>query len=119
MVNKTKEPILNTSQIIGNAKTFIGDARSTASMVGLHGKDLARTGVQILHAAKDVIVEGGKEGVKLLGQTRDELQRTLSEGRDQIAYKLTHLNTPTHKEEAEARKAAIKEKKQRKRAEAA
>ena len=107
---------MNPSQIIGSAKDLVSETRSTAGLIGAHGKDLAKTGVQILQAAKDVVVEGGKESVRLFDRTRSELQRTLSDGADQIRYKLLHIRTPTHKEHAEARKAEIKEKKQRKRA---
>ncbi len=109
---------MNPSQIIGSAKDLVSETRSTASLINAHRRDLAKTGVQILQAAKEVVVEGGRESVRLFGRTCSELQRTLSDGVDQIRYKLAHIKTPTHKEQAEARKVEIKGKKQRKRAEA-
>ncbi|HEY1076353.1 MAG TPA: hypothetical protein VGE51_06660 [Fontimonas sp.] len=107
---------MNASQLIGNAKGLVSETRSTATLIQAHGRDLARTGVEILQAARDVVIEGGRESARVIGRTREELHRTLSDGAEQIRYKLAHLKTPTHKEHAEARKAAIKQKKQRKRA---
>ena len=108
---------MNTSTIVETVKDAVSGAKDKVELIKAHGQDVIQTGAQTLQTAKGVVVEGGQETAKVLAHTKDELQRTLKEGAAQISHKLSHLATPTRKEQAEAHKSVIKEKKQRKRAE--
>lgn len=106
---------MSPNKIVETVKDAVAEARNKAEMISSHGQEVIQTGAQTLQAAKEVVVQGGRDAAKVLTHTKDELQRTLKEGVAQIGDKLTRLATPTHREEAAARKAAVKEKKQRKR----
>lgn len=107
---------MNTSKIVETVKDAVSGAKGKVDLIKAHGQDVIQTSAHTLQAAKDVVVEGGQETAKVLTHTREELQRTLKEGAEKLGHKLSHLATPTRKEQAEAHKAEIKEKKQRRRA---
>ncbi|AXQ29976.1 hypothetical protein D0B54_15400 [Solimonas sp. K1W22B-7] len=106
---------MTTNKIVETVKDAVAEAKSKVELVGAHGKDVIQTGAQTLQAAREVVADGGREAAQVLTNTRQELQRTLKEGATQIGDQLSRIATPTHKEEATSRKAAVKEKKQRKR----
>lgn len=106
---------MDTSKIVETVKGAVSGAKDKVELIKAHGQDVIQTGAQTLQAAKGVVVEGGQETAKVLTHTKEELQRTLKEGADKLGHKLSHLATPTRKEQAEAHKAEVKEKKQRKR----
>jgi hypothetical protein len=85
-------------------------------MVAAHGKGVVKTGVETLQAARGVVASARREATQVLGKTRDELKKTLMEGAARIGHQLSHIATPTHKEQADAHKAEIKAKKRGKRA---
>jgi hypothetical protein len=106
---------MNANQITETVKGAVAGARSRAELIGSHGRQVVQTGTETLQAAREVVVNGGHQAVDVLAQTRDELRRTLKDGAARIGHQLSHLATPTHKEEAVARKEAVKDKKQRRR----
>lgn len=106
---------MSANKIVETVKDAVAEAKGKVELIGAHGKDVIHTGAQTLQAAKSVVVEGGHQTAQVLANTKDELQRTLKDGVAQIGHKLSNLTTPTHKEAAAARKAEVKEKKQRRR----
>lgn len=106
---------MNANQITETVKGAVAGIRSRAGLIGAHGREVVHTGTETLQAAREVVASGGQQAVGVLAQTRDELRRTLKDGAARIGHQLSHLATPTHKEEATARKASLKEKKQRRR----
>ena len=96
------------------AQARVSDARSTAEMVAAHGQDVVQTGIETLQAARTVVKDAGREAIDLLTRTNDNLRKTLKEGVDRVGGKISRIATPTHKEQAEARKAEIKAKKRAK-----
>jgi hypothetical protein len=108
---------MKSTEVIETVKSNLADAKSKGGMIVAHGQDIVHTGVETLKAAKDVVVGAGREALDVATRAKDELKRTLTEGASQVGHKVSHLATPTHKEEAAARKAEVKAKKQRKRSE--
>ncbi|HUP91742.1 MAG TPA: hypothetical protein VM074_05790 [Solimonas sp.] len=108
---------MTAKKIVETVKETVATAKGKAGMIGAHGKDVIGVGAQTLQAAKEVVVEAGRQASGVLSNTRDELKRTLKEGASQIGEKLANIASPTRKEEAVAHKQEIQAKKQRKRAE--
>ncbi|TDU23324.1 hypothetical protein DFR24_4850 [Panacagrimonas perspica] len=106
---------MNPTSIIESAKENVAAGRSKVTLVLSHGQDLVQSGTQTLHCAKDVLLGAGHDIKKVVVRTKDELRRTLQEGRERLHHKLTNIATPTRKEAAAARKVDVKAKKQRKR----
>lgn len=106
---------MTPSTLIESVKHNLSTAQATAGMVVTHGQDLVKTGVDTLRSAQDVLAGARRDVASVVVRTRDELLTTFKEGREQIGYQLSHLATPTRKEQAQARKAEVKARKQRKR----
>lgn len=109
---------MDSNSIVESVKENVAGARVKARRVVAHGQEVVKTGKQTLQAARDVVVDGGREVLQVATHTKDELKRTLKEGASQVGERLARIATPTHKEQAIDRKAAIKAKKRRKREEA-
>jgi len=109
---------MTPSTLLETVKQNVVSAQSAAGMVIHHGQDLVKTGVDTLRTAQDVLAGARRDVTQVVVRTRDELLATFKEGRGRLSYKLSHLATPTRKEQAEARKEAVKAKKQRKRRDA-
>lgn len=108
-----------TARIIETVKDAVAQARAKLGSVGAHGKEVIHAGTETLQAARVVLSRGRQDAAEVLTHTRDELKRTLKEGRTQVGERLSRLTTPTHEEEALARKASVRAKKQKKKAEQA
>lgn len=98
--------------------TLVSTVKEKASLVAAHAPDVVKTGAETLKAAREVVDHSRRDAKLLLERTRDELKQTLKQGADQVRHKLAHLAEPTHKEQAEAKKAAVKAKKRARRAQA-
>ncbi len=109
---------MSAAEIVDSVKGALSEARSKAQMVGAHSQDVLKVGSQTLRAAKEVVVQAGRDTANVLSHSRDELKRTLQEGGAQMRDRLSRLATPNRKEEALARKLEVKAKKRRKREEA-
>lgn len=102
---------MSTEALIETAKQRGTQARGQAGMIAAHARDVAVTGIEVLRSARDVVIGAHGEALALLARTADELRRTLREGVARVRGKLARIATPTHKEQALARKAQIKAKK--------
>lgn len=110
---------MNAREVVDSIKQHVGETRGKVVMAAAHGQDVIHTGGETLRAARQIVVTASREAASLVIRTRDDLVVTLKQGASQVADKLSRLTTPTRKEVAMARKAQVKEKKKRKRAEAA
>lgn len=110
---------MKPKNVVESVKEGVSEAKDKAAMVAAHGQGVVKTGVETLQAAKNVIVDAGREAAQVLSRTRDELKRTLSDGASQVGDQLSRLATPTRREQAESRKAEVRRKKRDKRVAAA
>jgi hypothetical protein len=90
------------------ADTLIGNVKDKVELVKAHAPDVLKTGVDTIREARQV-----------LDRTKDELKKTLKQGAEKIGHQLANLATPTRKEQAEAKKEEVKEKKRARRASSA
>lgn len=95
-------------------KGIIESVKDKVGMVVTHGKDVVKTGAEALREAKGVIDHSRQDVAAVLARTKDELTQTLKDGAGRVVEKVQRLNTPTHKELAEAKKAEVKAKKREK-----
>jgi hypothetical protein len=106
---------MNPKDVVASVKEGVSEAKGKAAMVAAHGQEVVKTGVETLQAAKNVIVDAGRETAQVLTRTKDELKRTLTDGASQVGDKLSRIATPNRREQAQARKAEVKQKKRDKR----
>jgi hypothetical protein len=106
---------MSPKSVVETFKEGVGGAKSKAAMVVAHGQEVVKTGVETLQAAKNVIVEGGRETAGVLTRTKAELKRTLTDGASHVGDKLSRIATPNRREQAEMRKMEVRQKKRDKR----
>jgi hypothetical protein len=106
---------MKPKDVVESVKEGVSEAKSKAAMVASHGQEVVKTGVETLQAAKNVIVEAGRETAQVLSRGKDELKRTLKEGASHVGDKLSRIATPNRREQAQALKAEVKQKKREKR----
>lgn len=133
---------MQTEGIVDNVKAGIQGARQRLGTIVEQGQEVAATGVRTLRSARDIVAGSAQalarsqaearraiaeaarssyekvkgDAASVAASTRDELVRTFREGAEVIATRLSGV--PSHKLEAAHRKAEVKAKKARKRAEA-
>lgn len=107
------------STILDTVKGGFAQARTTLDIVTAHSAQAFSTGVQTLEQARTVVVTARTDTAAVLARARDELVKTFADGASSLGDQLVRIATPTHKEQAELRKAEVRRKKQAKREEAA
>lgn len=107
---------MSAKGIVETVKEGVGEAKSKVEMVVAHGKEVVKAGAQTAQAARDVVAGAGREAAEVVARTKDELKRTLKDGAAQVGERLSRIATPNRREQAAARKAEVKAKKQRSRA---
>lgn len=107
------------STLLDTVKGGFAQARTTLDIVTAHGAQAFSTGVQTLEQARTVVVTARTDTAAVLSRARDELVKTFADGAASLGNQLVRIATPTHKEQAELRKAEVRRKKRAKREEAA
>jgi len=92
-------------------ESLVETVKEKVGLVRAHAPGVVQAGVETLRAAREVVKGARREATDMLSRTGGELKKTLAGGADQVRHRLRYLATPTHKERAEARKAALKSKK--------
>lgn len=106
--------LMTTPTLLDSLKHNVRTAQATAGIVVNHSQDLVHTGIETLGSAKDVLADAQRDVRSVVSRASAELRSTFKEGREKLSYKLRHLDTPTRKEAAEARKLEVRAKKRHK-----